>query len=288
MGSGQCTIILPGKNSLQDLSRDNLDAPDNPFSPKHLTNLKYPKHHLFKLFKPPSRMSLSLFLAIAASAMLPVTELRATIPFFIKFHPELPIWFIFTGAVIGNMVPNFFLLWFLPRITTWLHDHAAPRINYFVLWLHDVIVKGKRISLIYFLIIFLTGGGLATLHFFNVQYYLWYWSIAIGIPLWSYIMFKTANKAYKAALEEKSIIHWFYSKVQKEHSQKFYRWGSLALIAIVGIPVPGTGSWTGSVLAFLFNIPFWKALGLIFIGILIAGGIVTGLSTGIINGLGII
>lgn len=232
-------------------------------------------------------MTLNLFLAIAFSSMLPVTELRATIPIFIARHPELPLWFIYVAAVIGNMVPNFFLLWFLPRITTWLHDHAAPRINTTVLWLHDVIVKGKRISLIYFLIGLITGGGLGLLYFFRVKYHFWYWSVGIGVPLWSYIMFKIASKAYQAALEEKSIIHWFYSKVQKEHSEKFYKWGSVALVAIVGIPIPGTGSWTGSILAFLFNIPFWKALGLIFIGILIAGAIVTGLSSGIISSLGI-
>lgn len=240
---------------------------------------------LLKLLKHFKLMSLNLFLAIAASSMLPVTELRATIPIFLTRHPELPIWFVYTAAVIGNMIPNFFLLWFLPRITEWLHEHAAPRINSFVLWLHNFVVKGNRISLIYFLIGLLTGGGIAILHSFKVHNPVWYWSVGIGVPLWAFIMFKIAKKAYHAALEEKSIIHWFYSKVQKEHSEKFYRWGSVALVAIVGIPVPGTGSWTGSVLAFLFNIPFWKALGLIFVGILIAGAIVTGLSTGIINSL---
>lgn len=229
-------------------------------------------------------MTLNLFLAIAASSMIPVTELRATIPFFLTKHPELPIWFVFIAAVIGNMIPNFFLLWFLPKITEWLHEHAAPRINNTVLWMHDFFVKRNRVNLIYFSIGLLTGGGIALLYALHVKTSIWYWAVGIGIPLWAYIIFKVAKKAYDAALKEKSIIHWFYKKVHKEHSQKFYKWGSFALVAIVGIPIPGTGSWTGSVLAFLFNIPYWKALSLIFAGIVIAGAIVTGLTTGIISG----
>ena len=114
---------------------------------------------------------------------------------------------------------------------------------------------------------------------------MWYLVMLFAVPLWAYIILKICEKAYRSALDDKSIIHWFYRKVSKEHSDKFYRWGSLALVIIVGIPVPGTGSWTGSVLAFLFNIPYWKALLLIFAGILISGTIVTALSTGILNGL---
>lgn len=230
-------------------------------------------------------MTFELFSRIAFFSMIPVTELRATIPIFLARHPELPVWFIFVAAVFGNMIPNLFLLWFLPRITNWLHDHVAPLINSTVFWLHDFIVKGKRILMIYALIVLLTIGALYGLRHFKVEQTVYYLSVLFGIPVWSYLMFKVAEKAYQSALDDKSIIHWFYSKVTKEHGTKFMRNGAIALVLIVGIPVPGTGSWTGSLLAFLFNIPYWKALGLIFLGVLMAATIVTGISTGILEGL---
>ena len=120
-------------------------------------------------------------------------------------------------------------------------------------------------------IILATIMGFYLLHLYQIKGLVWHLGVAVAIPLWGYITFLIAKKAYKAALEEKSIIHWFYNKVTKDHGPKFTRWGAIGLILVVGIPLPGTGSWTGSLLAFLFGISYWKALGLIFIGILIVG-----------------
>lgn len=234
------------------------------------------------------RLTLELFLKIAAGSMIPITELRATIPIFIAGNPEISIWLIFAAAVAGNMVPNFLILWFLPQLNNWLHNHLAPRINSTVLSWHDYFIKNDRLHLYYIGISLLTTGILGVMFLRGVTSFIWYGAVLLAIPIWGYIFFLVAHKAYQAAINEKSIIHWFYNKVRKEHSRKFYRWGSVALIVIVGIPLPGTGSWTGSILAFLFNIPFWKAIGLIFLGVIIAGLIVTGLSTGIINGLNFI
>jgi len=81
----------------------------------------------------------------------------------------------------------------------------------------------------------------------------------------------------------KRIFEWFFNKTRKKHSQRFEKSKTLALALFVAIPLPITGVWTGSACAFLFNIPFKKALPAIFIGVLIAGIIITMLSLGIIN-----
>ena len=208
-----------------------------------------------------------------------------TIPYFLAKQPDLPIWFIFTSAVVGSMIPNFFILWFLPRLNNWLHDYLAPRINSTVIHLHEVFIKNNRLHYYYAGISLLTVALLGLLFQLKVSSYIWYGTVLIGIPLWGYITFLIAHKAYTAAIEEKSIIHWFYNKVHKEHSEKFYKWGAVALLIVVSIPLPGAGNYTGCILAFLFNIPYWKSIGLIFLGTLVAGGIITALSTGIINGL---
>ncbi|TRZ49913.1 MAG: hypothetical protein D4S01_07680 [Dehalococcoidia bacterium] len=49
----------------------------------------------------------------------------------------------------------------------------------------------------------------------------------------------------------------------------------IGLVLFVAIPLPITGAWTGSLLAVLFGLKFKHALLSIFIGILIAGTIVT-------------
>ena len=46
----------------------------------------------------------------------------------------------------------------------------------------------------------------------------------------------------------------------------------------VGIPLPGTGAWTGSLVAAVLEMPLKRALPAIFLGLILAGLIVTGVS----------
>eukprot|EP00903_Cladosiphon_okamuranus_P009726 g9248.t1 len=50
---------------------------------------------------------------------------------------------------------------------------------------------------------------------------------------------------------------------------------ALALTLFVGIPLPGTGAWTGAMGAFLLGMPFEKAMLSIFLGVLSAGVIMS-------------
>ena len=76
---------------------------------------------------------------------------------------------------------------------------------------------------------------------------------------------------------------WLFERTRANHNHKFEKWGSLALITFVAIPLPMTGGWTGALAAFVFGIPFKKALPLIFLGIMIAGVIVTLMSLGAVE-----
>ena len=53
------------------------------------------------------------------------------------------------------------------------------------------------------------------------------------------------------------------------------------LIILVGIPLPGTGAWTGALVAVVLGIPLRQALPAIFLGVLIAGGITTAVTYGV-------
>jgi len=58
------------------------------------------------------------------------------------------------------------------------------------------------------------------------------------------------------------------------------RWQLLGLVALVAIPLPGTGAWTGAVIAGLLNVRKRQAIPAIFIGIILAGILVTGITYG--------
>ena len=75
------------------------------------------------------------------------------------------------------------------------------------------------------------------------------------------------------------LWHW----TKKKHQNKFTRWGDLALLPFVAVPLPLTGAWTGALAAVIFGIPFWRALSLIAVGVIIAGIIVSLITLGIIN-----
>lgn len=79
----------------------------------------------------------------------------------------------------------------------------------------------------------------------------------------------------------KKFFEKLFERTRTKHSEKFERWGALALITFVAIPLPVTGAWTGSLAALLFGVPFKKAFPTILAGVMIAGFIVAGLTVGI-------
>ena len=73
-----------------------------------------------------------------------------------------------------------------------------------------------------------------------------------------------------SALERKA--HLKGKKVTK------YRY--LGLCLFVAIPLPGTGAWSGALIAAFLDMSLRRALPTIFLGVLIAAGIITGLTFG--------
>jgi len=72
----------------------------------------------------------------------------------------------------------------------------------------------------------------------------------------------------------KKFIEKYFGRVRRRASKKVEIYEEIALILFVAVPLPITGAWTGSVIAYLFDLDFKKSLLTIFLGILIAGVIV--------------
>ena len=64
----------------------------------------------------------------------------------------------------------------------------------------------------------------------------------------------------------------------KDKILKYKEWG---LLAFVAIPLPGTGAWTGALIAALLDLRMKKSFPIISIGVLIAGLIVSLIAYGI-------
>lgn len=55
------------------------------------------------------------------------------------------------------------------------------------------------------------------------------------------------------------------------------------LIILVGVPLPGTGAWTGALVAALLDIRMRHALPAILLGLIIAGAITTAVTLGVVS-----
>ena len=69
---------------------------------------------------------------------------------------------------------------------------------------------------------------------------------------------------------------------KSDNIKKYEFWG---LVLFVGIPLPGTGAWTGSLIAALLDVDFKKAILAELIGIAIATVIMSILSYGLLGAL---
>ncbi len=86
-------------------------------------------------------------------------------------------------------------------------------------------------------------------------------------------------------LHQKLLNNKFYKKLFKKYvernrgkiekfKKKYKKSGFLALALFVGIPIPGSGAWTGVLIAWLLDLERKKSIIAISLGVLIAGLII--------------
>ncbi len=70
------------------------------------------------------------------------------------------------------------------------------------------------------------------------------------------------------------IANWLYEKAEKNRP-RIEKYAVFGLYVFVAIPLPGTGAWTGALVASLFDMPRKKTVISISAGVLTAGLIMT-------------
>ncbi len=137
-------------------------------------------------------LNLSNELVVFLISMFPIVELRGAIP--VGVLMGMNPWELFGLAVLGNMLPIPFIIFF-----------ARPIVNFFL-----------------------------------------------------------GTKFFRP------VGNWLEEKVRKNSDQvlKYEIWG---LMLFVAIPLPGTGAWTGALVAALLDLRIKNAFPAIFLGVIIAG-----------------
>ncbi len=67
----------------------------------------------------------------------------------------------------------------------------------------------------------------------------------------------------------------------KAKSADILRYQTWGLLIFVAIPLPGTGAWTGALIAAVLDMRLKRAVPVIFLGVVIAGSIITLLTHGV-------
>ncbi len=126
----------------------------------------------------------------------------------------------------------------------------------------------------------------------------WYWAVVISmignmIPV--PIIFFFARRVLEWGADKPVIGKFFSWCLEKGHKggeklkEKAGRGMFWALMLFVGIPLPGTGAWTGTLAASMLDLNFKKSVTAVLCGVLLAAVIITVLTLlgfGAVMGIG--
>ena len=78
------------------------------------------------------------------------------------------------------------------------------------------------------------------------------------------------------------FAYWLEEKAEK-NKEKITKYATFGLLLFVGIPLPGTGAWTGALVASMLHMKKSRAMISIIGGVLLAGALVTLISYGVLG-----
>ncbi len=73
----------------------------------------------------------------------------------------------------------------------------------------------------------------------------------------------------------RKIINYIFERTRKEKGRHVKKYGYLALAGFTAIPLPFSGVWTASLVAYLFGLNYKKAFFSIILGAIVSASIVT-------------
>lgn len=201
-------------------------------------------------------------------SIVPVIELRAAIPAGAMLG--LPFYWNYIAAVLGNMLPVPFILLFIPAVLAFMkRHHIFPRL---VGWIERKGLRGAEKLR--------AKSGEET-------------PAATGEDAGS--TRGTVPDAGDAASSAEGVIPAMEAATVTEESAEETRAEKkkmrvtfgvcLGLFTFVAVPLPGTGAWTGALVASVCGLPKRYAIPTILLGVMTAGVIMSLASYGVVSAL---
>ena len=108
-----------------------------------------------------------------------------------------------------------------------------------------------------------------------------------------WIFLATAHRLLYGTEPDKGIA-WYKNafdklieRARRKLSTGFEKWGWLGIAVFVGIPLPLTGAWTGTLGAWVLGVSRKRTMLAVILGVIVSGTIVTALVLGAIEGFDI-
>lgn len=125
---------------------------------------------------------------------------------------------------------------------------------------------------------------------------------AFGLPMWETYLIAVVGNMLPVPiilLFVKRVLTWMagcrvkvFNKVAnkmfekaEKNREKIARYAFWGLTLFVAIPLPATGAWTGTLVAALFDMKFWKSVLSALVGVLIAGVVMSLVSYGVVEAI---
>lgn len=129
-------------------------------------------------------------------------------------------------------------------------------------------------------------GSILAAGFMRMEFLPTYIAAVLGnmLPIPFIFLFIKKIFAWLKTTQLKKIPEKLEAKAMSK-SDQIEKYGYFGLLLFVAIPLPGTGAWTGSLIAVLLGMKTKKSLLFVFLGVLIAGLVMSLLSFGIIKNI---
>lgn len=160
---------------------------------------------------------------------------------------------------------------------------AETLANFFVELFKDKIPPELTIFVISLMPILELRGGMIAARLLEVEFFKAFAICFVGnmLPIPFILLFieKIFEWLRRFKFFEKIIVK-LEAKTERNKA-KVLRYKSWGLLLFVAVPLPGTGGWTGALMAALLGIDFKRSLGIITLGVLIAGIVMSLITYGI-------
>jgi len=125
----------------------------------------------------------------------------------------------------------------------------------------------------------LRGALPIAINWFNMPWYQAFGLAVVGnlLPVPILLFFLDSLAGFVSRVETgKRVVNWVFEHTRRQ-GNTIEKYEKIGLMLFVAIPLPVTGAWTGSIVAFLLGLKFRYAFLSILLGIIIAAAIVTSL-----------